>query len=103
LRKCAPGTDLYHVPVATNAEWILARDAQTNVYLGGANGMLSRYTENGTLIWSNNFLRPCLAMIGDAAGNRFLSFSDGAVARLQEDATPQPPGIASDPQPQTVF
>jgi hypothetical protein len=104
LRKCAPGTDLYEVTIDTSAEWILGRDVQTNlVYVGGNNGMLSKYAENGTLIWSNNFGRVCVAMVVDGSGNRFVSFGDGSTGLMQTDGTPQPPGIAADPQGQTVF
>jgi hypothetical protein len=103
LRKCAPGTDLYDAPIATNAEWLLARDVQGNIFVGGTNGLLAKYTDAGGLIWSNVFSQPCVAMVVDPAGNRFVSFNNGVVGRLQDDTTPQPPAIANDPQSQTVF
>jgi hypothetical protein len=49
--------------------------------------MLARYSPSGDMIWSNNLARACQAMMVDSSGNRFLSFTDGTVARLGDDGT----------------
>src|SRR5262249_46513856 len=103
LRKCAAGTDLWDREVTPDAQAILARDGQSNVYLAGSNGMLAQYSNTGDLVWSNNFARASLSMTTDGSGNGFVSFTDGAVVRLQSDGTAQPPQISSAPSDQTAF
>jgi hypothetical protein len=103
LRKFAlDGSVLWSVELGAEEKWTLARDAQANVYLGGTNGFFGKYNTDGTLIWSTNYNQKCFVMIVDAAGNRFLSFADGEVARLGTDPPPQL-GISSGPQGKTVF
>lgn len=104
MRKCGvAGPELWSLPVTTEAHWTLARDAQANVYVAGTNGMFAKYDTDGNLIWSNNFSRQAVSMVVDAAGNRFLSFADGGVARLAAEAAAIAPTILSNPQPVTVF
>jgi hypothetical protein len=103
LRKTAAGSDVSQQIIASAAEWVVAREPQGNLYVAGANGMLGNYTDAGALVWSNNFGAFCRAMVIDSSRNRFLSLSDGTVARLQADATPQPPQIISSPISQTLF
>ena len=61
----------------------------------GADGMLTRYSSTGDLIWSNNFARPSFTMVIDSSGNRFVSFADGAVARLGDDSVPKSSFVAA--------
>jgi hypothetical protein len=89
LRKCGVGTDLSDREVTPDAQWMLGRDAQSNVYLAGNNGMLAQYSNGGDLAWSNNFAGACLSMVTDGSGNRFVSFADGGVARLGADSAAQ--------------
>src|SRR5205085_286231 len=80
------GSDLTAVwsqPITPEAQWTLDRDPKGNVYLAGTNGMVAQFNTDGMLIWSNNFGRECVAMKVDPLGNRFLSFADGSIARLQ--------------------
>ena len=103
LRLLGPGTEVWHTEVTPDAEGILARDSAGRLYLSGPNGMFAQYSGSGDLIWSNNFASPCVSMVIDSTGNRFVSFENGLVGRLQDDSTPQPPSIASGPVAQTVF
>ena len=104
LRKYGAGsTELWSQDVTTEAHWTLARDTQSNVYLAGINGMFAKFDTDGFFVWSNNFSRAVSSMVVDSSGNRFLSFSDGDVARLAADSPPQAPTILTDPQPLTVF
>jgi hypothetical protein len=89
--------------VVADAKWTVSRDPAGNVYLAGTNGMLAQYSNSGDQSWSNNFASPCVAMVVDASGNRFVSLADGTVGHLQSDGTRQPPGISSAPTDQTVF
>jgi hypothetical protein len=91
LRLCGPGsTELWTVDISPDEQWTLAGDSQSHVYLGGTNGLVEQYDETPTLIWSNNFGTTCQAMLIDTSGNRFLSFADGTVARLQTDVPSLP-------------
>jgi hypothetical protein len=105
LRKYNAGTVVWSAVAGSEEPWTLARDLQSNFYIGGAAGLVAKYNTSGTLIWSNNYGAKCLRMVVDNSGNRFVSFSDGSVARLASDPAPIVPGIASGPQPQnqTVF
>ncbi|MGH7972116.1 MAG: hypothetical protein ACREIC_25665, partial [Limisphaerales bacterium] len=86
LRKCGPGsTEIWSEEVSPDAQWALASDSGSHAYVGGDNGMLAQFDSSGTLVWSNNFATPCQRMVVDVSGNRFLSFTDGSVARLQGD------------------
>jgi hypothetical protein len=89
LIKCAAGATLWAREVVPEAEWIVGRDPAGNVYLAGTNGMLAQYSNNGDQVWSNNLASPCVAMVVDASGNRFISLADGTVGRLQSDAVSQ--------------
>lgn len=104
LRKYGAGSSIvWSKVVIPEAHWTLQRDVEANVYLAGTNGMLAKFDNDGALIWSNNFSRQAVSMVVDGAGNRFLSFADGGVARLANEVPPQAPAILVDPQPQTVF
>ena len=97
------GSELWNVDAGAEVQWTLARDPQANVYLAGAAGSLFKYNTEGVLIWSNNFGACCLGMVVDSTGNRFLSFTNGAIARLQDDPASQAPEITGGLTPQTVF
>jgi len=95
-------TLLWSVPLSVE-EWVLAGDAQNNLYLGGVDGAFSKYDGNGNLIWSTNYGSPAVAVIIDTSGNRFVSFNDGSVAELQSDAPARLPTITSPPLSSEVF
>jgi hypothetical protein len=103
IRLTVPGADLWNKPVPPEAEWALARDPQGNVYGGGTNGLLAKFSSSGDLVWSNIFPQTCIGMVVDSSGNRFVSFANGLIGRLQSDGTPQPPGIVTSPASQEVF
>ncbi len=106
LRKCGTQgneVEIWRRSITPQAQWTLASDVHGNIYLAGTNGMLAQFTTDGELIWSNNFSTPCIALTCDSSGNRFVSFADGSIARLQSDPAPQSPRIISGPQPATVF
>jgi hypothetical protein len=104
LRKYSPsGAEVFSRDVMSEAHWTLARDAQSNVYVAGTNSMLAKYDSAGSSVWSNNFSRQIISMLVDDSGNRFVSFADGGVARIESEPTPVPPVITSNPQPGTVF
>ena len=87
LRKATLGADVWEREITVDTEYVLARDPAGNVYTGGADGLLAQYSDSGSLLWSNNFVQPCLNLVADPSGNRFLSFADGSVAELQPDGT----------------
>ncbi|HEY5910404.1 MAG TPA: chitobiase/beta-hexosaminidase C-terminal domain-containing protein [Verrucomicrobiae bacterium] len=103
LRKMAVAADAWRVPIIPDAQWTLASDSASHVYLAGENGLLAQYDTDGVLTWSNYFGQPCMALTIDASGNRFASFADGTVARLGGDSAPQTPAIITAPQSATVF
>ena len=104
VRKWAVnGSEALTVPLGAEEQWTLARDAQANVYLGGAAALFAKYSSDAILIWTTNYGQMPAAMLVDGVGNRFLGFANGAVARVAADFPPQPPQISSDPQSQTVF
>lgn len=96
LRKYGAGSSIVWSQVVTEeAHWTLQRDAQANVYLAGTNGMLGKFDNSGSLVWSNNFSKQAVRMVVNGLGNRFLSFSDGSVALLANEATAAPTITAS--------
>jgi hypothetical protein len=104
MRKCTTDAqELWNRPIEVTAEWQMARDAAGNIYAAGTNGAVFKFDGEATEIWSNNFGNECLVMVVDGSGNRFVSFSDGSVARLADDPAPQAPSILGGPQSQTVF
>jgi len=91
LRKCGSGgSELWRENVSPDAQWTLTTDPQSNVYLAGNNGMLAMFGSDGTLIWSNNFTQPTIGMVVDRSTNRFVSFVNGTVGRLESDLAPPP-------------
>ncbi len=103
LRKFAfDGTPVWTVNIANHEQWVLQRDNQENVYLAGTNGLFSKFDVNGSLLWTTNYAKRGANMVVDAAGNRFVQFTDGSVARLAGDFAPQPPSILVGPQTQIV-
>jgi hypothetical protein len=90
IRSCGLATDLWQKEITSDAEWLLTRDPIGTVYASGTNGMLARYSNTGDLVWSNNFARPTVTMLADSSGNRFVSFADGAVARLADENVSDP-------------
>jgi len=104
LRKWAVnGYQALTIPLGDEEQWTLARDPQTNVYLGGAAGLFAKYSSDAILIWTTNYGQMPVGMLVDAVGNRFLGFADGSVARVAAEAPPQPPVISAGPQSQTLF
>jgi len=90
LVKCAAGATVWTREVVADAEWTVGRDPAGHVYLAGTSGMLAQYSNSGDQVWSNNFASPCVAMVVDASGNRFVSLNDGTVGRLRDDGVSQP-------------
>ncbi|NOS69324.1 MAG: immunoglobulin domain-containing protein [Verrucomicrobia bacterium] len=87
----------------TNAEqWSLARDASECFYFASASNVLTKYDANGSTLWSANYQKKAVKMVVGAAEIRFVGFSDGSIARLSADSTPQPPFVISGPQNQIV-
>ncbi len=105
LRKYEPAglTELWSKEISAEVQWTLGRDPQNYIYLAGANGTLAKYDTDGIAIWSTNYAQQRAVMVVDPSGNRFLSFSDGSVARIASDPPAQAPTILTEPQPQTVF
>ncbi len=95
--------ELWSKEISAEVQWTLARDPQSNIYLAGTGGMLAKYDVDGTFIWSTNFSQPIYVMVVDPSGNRFVSFSDGSVARLASDPAAQAPTVLTGPQSQTIF
>ncbi len=83
------------IPLGDEEQWTLARDPQTNVYLGGASGLFAKYSSDAILIWTTNYGQMPVGMLVDAVGNRFLGFADGSVARVAAEASPQPGSSAA--------
>lgn len=81
--------------ITADAHWTLQSDAQANVYVAGPNGMFAKYDDSGSLVWSNNFSMQAIGMVVDGAGNRFLSFSNGTVARMANEAGAKPAVVGS--------
>lgn len=81
-------------------QWPLARDASECFYFGSVSNVLIKYDANGTELWSTNYQKEAIKMILAAAGNRFVGFADGTIARLASDETPQPPAVLVPPQTQ---
>lgn len=103
LRKFdVAGTLLWSKIVNHGEQWSLARDASETFYFGSVSNILIRYDANGNELWTTNYNKKAVRMIVHSSGNRFVGFSDGTIARLQTDATPQPPSIITDPQNQIV-
>jgi hypothetical protein len=103
---CKYSTDgqvLSQTDIGAEEQWTLARDAQAGIYLGGANGSLAKYTSDGTIVWSTNIAQPCVAMVIDSSGNRYLSLAEGSVGRLKPDLAAQPPASSIGPPLETVF
>jgi hypothetical protein len=85
-------------------EVVLARDPQANVYLGSDYGKLSSYDSDGNFLWSTNYFTTVFQnMIVDEGGNRFVSLTNGVVARLQNDLPPTVPVVVIPPLSQTAF
>lgn len=107
LRKLATlangGDELWRVGLPSAANYIAGQDQAGNVYVGGTTGILLKYDPNGDQIWSNAFSAAVIALSASPAGQRFLSFADGSIGRLQDDAPLQAPTITSGPQSATVF
>ena len=102
-KSLAGGSIVWTQAIGSVEQCILAEDNGGNFFLAGINGLFSKYDHNGTLIWSNQFDWPVISMLVDAAGNRFVNFSDGSIGRIAADAAPQVPTISSNPLSQTVF
>lgn len=94
------GSLLWAKPVNHGEQWPLARDASECFYFGSVSNMLIKYDANGTELWSTNYQKEAIKMIVDAAGNRFVGFADGTIARLAPDATLEPPSVLFAPQTQ---
>jgi hypothetical protein len=94
------GSLLWAKPVNHGEQWPLARDASECFYFGSVSNVLIKYDANGTELWSTNYQKEAIKMIVDAAGNRFVGFADGTIARLAPDATPEPPSVLVAPQTQ---
>lgn len=107
LRKLATlangGNELWRVGLPSAANYIAGQDQAGNVYVGGSTGILLKYDTNGGQIWSNAFSAAVVGMCASPTGQRFLSFSDGSIGRLQDDAPLQAPTITNGPQSATVF
>ena len=103
LRKFdVAGTLLLEKVVNHGEQWSLARDASETFYFGSVSNILIRYDANGNELWTTNYNKKAVKMIVHSSGNRFVGFSDGSIARLQVDFTPQPPSIITGPQDQIV-
>ena len=95
------GTLLWAKPIPTGVQWTLARDVTASIYCGALDGALVKYDVNGNDIWTANYQsNKVIRMLVDAAGNRFLNFANGGIARLGSDAAPQLPVIQVGPQNQ---
>jgi len=70
-------------------QWLLAGDGGGNLYLAGADGIFSKYDGAGNLLWSTNYGPPAIAMQLDSQGNGLISFTNGAIARLEGTSPPQ--------------
>jgi len=71
--------------------------------VGADSGPLSRYDYDGKLAWTlGSLTSPVSGMALDSAGNRFISLSNGVVARLSSEVLSSP-AITSAPQGQTVL
>lgn len=81
-------------------QWSLARDASECFYFGSVSNVLIKYDANGTELWSTNLQKEAIKMVVDAAGNRFVGFAGGTIARLAPDETAQPPVVLVPPQTQ---
>jgi hypothetical protein len=101
LGRC--GNRVWAQSLGAVEQWLLAGDSRSNLFLAGTNGLLSKCDRYGTLIWSTNLGEPVVAMVLDSQDNRFISFSDGSVARLESEYPPQPASIIGGPESQTVF
>lgn len=87
----------------TNAEqWSLARDASECLYFASTANVLTKYDANGSALWSANYQKKAVKMVVGAADIRFVGFSDGSIARLSADSTPQVPFVITGPQNQIV-
>lgn len=73
----------------TTEPWQLLTDAQANIYIGWSNN-LSKYTQNGTVIWTGSYGAGVASMLLDAQGYRYISCFDGTVGKLQTDQVPAP-------------
>ncbi len=80
------GSELLKTELPAAFQWALGRDLGGNLYLAGTNGAVGMFTTGGSLIWSNNFGAVCIRLTIDSSGNRFLSFADGTVGRLEGEA-----------------
>jgi len=102
-KSLAGGTIVWTQALGTVEQWVLAADSAFNLFLADTNGVFSKYDADGNFIWSTNYPLPVTLMLLDSQGNRFVSFTDGSMARLQSDAPAQAPTIATGPQSRTLF
>lgn len=102
LCKFTPAGPLAWVrPIPPSLKWTLARDAMASVYCGATDGALVKYDVDGNEIWATNYQsNKVTRMLVDVSGNRFLGFTNGAIARLGAEASQVPPSIVADPQVQ---
>jgi hypothetical protein len=96
------GVEILSTQIAAGQQWTLARGTEDSVYLAGTNGVLQNYDSEANLIWSTNLGNPVVLML-ISQGTRFISFQNGAVARLSDVPPAQSPSILIGPQPVTVF
>src|SRR5262249_36097306 len=84
-------------------DWTIGADKFGGVHVGIQNGPgLARYDYDGNLAWTLSLPAVCKVMITDQQGNRFVSLSSGAVARLGDEPV-SAPVITNAPQGQTVM
>ncbi|MDB6122349.1 MAG: exported protein of unknown function [Pedosphaera sp.] len=82
--------------------WTAASDFLGGVYSATDDGQLSRHDSYGNLIWTMSLPASLASMAVDAVGNRFITMSDGVVARLGSEII-STPTITNAPQGQTVL
>jgi hypothetical protein len=87
----------------TNDQCVLGSDNQGNLFLADGQGSLAKHDEDGTLLWSTTYGTGVIAMLVDSQNNRFLTFNDGSIGRLEDDPAAQAPAITAGPQAQTLF
>jgi hypothetical protein len=101
LNKLSPG--LAPLWSKSTGGYTIAPDFYGGVYVTSDSGPLSRYDSDSNLAWTISYLpAPCNAVVMDSYGNRFISLTTGAIARLGPEAV-SAPVITNPPVSLTTF
>lgn len=82
LVKRTPGAAIIWLNTVTAVAATVGPDLYGGVHVSDSSANLYRYDANGSQVWTLALSAPCSILLLDNSGNRFISLTDGSIARL---------------------